>query len=68
MRNGPNYRVGAPIPIVPRTKCDECKKPTHSLWLKDGRSLCTDCRKKQPTEGVCLCCQASPCVCGPGAA
>lgn len=50
----PLYRVGAPIPIVPRTRCDDCLKPAHSLWLTNGRSLCTDCRKKQPTPGIDL--------------
>ena len=46
MPSGPLYRIGAPIPIVPRTKCDRCKKPAHALWLKNGQSLCADCRDR----------------------
>ena len=50
----PLYRVGAPIAITARTRCDDCKKPTSNLWLTGGRSLCTDCRRKQPTPSVDL--------------
>lgn len=67
MRDGPLYRIGAPITTQgPRTRCQECGTPTSDLWLVKGRSLCTSCRKAQPVEGVCLCCQGSPCVCAPG--
>lgn len=55
MREGPLYRIGAPI-AVPRAplRCDDCKQPTSDLWLVKGRSLCTSCRKKQPIPGIDL--------------
>lgn len=54
MPSGPLYRIGAPIAATARTRCDECKQPTSNLWLSNGRSLCTSCRKKQPAPSVDL--------------
>lgn len=52
MRRGPLYRIGAATSTqVARTKCEVCGTPTNNLWLlRDGRSVCTACRKQQPAH------------------